>query len=183
MKTRDIKPSRQLIELVCFLRVTLLELTDVALLQSSRRSQQLFRDAADKAQSNRARGTTSLVHQAAKARAVLHDESKTWQARVIEAKELLAELAETAGGSFVSQVRRALAEDSQRVHACLAALKDLDFGGRDGDPVSSSGRRGQNCSAREPRKTSHSRMWAQPGMAWFETSTHARGTGPTRPAR
>lgn len=53
VKTRDIKPSRQLIELVCFLRVTLLELTDVALLQSSRRSQQLFREAADKAQSNR----------------------------------------------------------------------------------------------------------------------------------
>jgi hypothetical protein len=133
-KTRDIKPSRQLIELVCFLRVTLLELTDVALLQSSRRSQQLFREAADKAQSNRVRGTTSLVHQAAKARAVLHDEAKSWQARVIEARELLAELAETAGGSFVSQVRKALAEDSQRVHACLAALKDLDFGGRSGDP-------------------------------------------------
>jgi hypothetical protein len=31
VKTREIKPSRQLIELVCFLRVTLLELTDVAL--------------------------------------------------------------------------------------------------------------------------------------------------------
>ena len=45
VKTRDIKPSRQLIELVCFLRVTLLKLTDVALLQSSRRSQQLFREA------------------------------------------------------------------------------------------------------------------------------------------
>lgn len=134
VKTRDIKPSRQLIELVCFLRVTLLELTDVALLQSSRRSQQLFRGAADKAQSNRARGTIGLVHQAAKARSVLHDESKTWQARVIEARELLADLAETAGGSFVSQVRKALAEDSQRVHACLAALKDLEFGGREGDP-------------------------------------------------
>jgi TnpA family transposase len=133
-KTRDIKPSRQLIELVCFLLVTLLELTDVALLQSSRRSQQLFREAADKAQSNRVRGTTSLVHQAAKARAVLHDETKSWQARVIEARELLAELAETAGGSFVSQVRKALAEDSQRVHACLAALRDLDFGGRISDP-------------------------------------------------
>jgi hypothetical protein len=27
-----------------------------------------------------------------------------------------------------------LAEDSQRVRACLGALKDLDFGGRPGDP-------------------------------------------------
>jgi hypothetical protein len=68
------------------------------------------------------------------AKADFPDESKTWQARVIEARELLADLAETAGRSFVSQVRKALAEDSQRVHACLTALKDLDFGGRDGDP-------------------------------------------------
>jgi hypothetical protein len=111
---REIKPTRQLIELIYFLRVTLLELTDVALLQSSRRSQQLFREAADKAQSNRVRGTTSLIQQAAKARSVLHDESKTWQARVLEARELLAELGDAAGGSFVTLVRKALAEDSQR---------------------------------------------------------------------
>ncbi len=52
VNTRAIKPSRQLIELVRCLQVNLLELTDVALLQSSRRSQQLFREAADKAQSN-----------------------------------------------------------------------------------------------------------------------------------
>ena len=134
VKTREVKPTRQLIELVCFLRVTLLELTDVALLQSSRRSQQLFREAADKAQSNRVRGTTSLIQQAAKARSVLHDVSKTWQARVLEARELLAGLGEAASGSFVSLVRKALAEDSQRLHASLAALKDPDFGGRVGDP-------------------------------------------------
>lgn len=134
VKTREIKLTRQLIELVCFLRVTLLELTDVALLQSTRRSQQLFREAADKAQASRVRGTTGLIHQAAKARAVLHDESKTWQARVLEARELLAELKEAASGSFVALVRKALAEDNQRVHGCLTALKDLDFGGRAGDP-------------------------------------------------
>ena len=134
VKTREIKPSRQLIELVCFLRVTLLELTDVAIMQTSRRSQQLFREAADKAQSNRVRGTTGLIQQAAKARSVLHDETKTWQARVLEARELLAELGEAASGSFVSLVRKALAEDSQRVRACLGALKDLDLGGRPGDP-------------------------------------------------
>lgn len=40
VKTREIKASRQTIELVCFLRATLLELTDIALQQSSRRSQQ-----------------------------------------------------------------------------------------------------------------------------------------------
>ena len=133
VKTREIKPSRQLIELVCFLRVALLELTDVALLQSGRRSQQLFREAADKAQTKRVRGTAGLIQQAAKARTVLHDESKSWQARVLEARQLLAELGESTTGSFVSEVRKTLADDAQRVHACLASLKDLEFGGRAGD--------------------------------------------------
>ena len=47
---------------------------------------------------------------------------------------LLGGLGEAASGSFVSLVRKALAEDSQRVHASLAALADLDFGGCSGDP-------------------------------------------------
>jgi hypothetical protein len=134
VKTRQIKATRQTIELICFLRVTLLELTDIALLQSSRRSQQLFREAADRAQARRTRGTTALLQQAAKAKAILHDETRTWRDRVLEARQLLADLDQSAAGSFVSQVRTALAEDAQRVHACLAALKDLEFAGRDRDP-------------------------------------------------
>lgn len=42
-KNRELKESRQAIELVCFLHVSLLELTDIAVQQSLRRSQQLFR--------------------------------------------------------------------------------------------------------------------------------------------
>ena len=43
-KNRELRESRQAIELVCFLRVSLLELTDIAVQQSLRRSQQLFRE-------------------------------------------------------------------------------------------------------------------------------------------
>ncbi|MEJ8859190.1 hypothetical protein WKW79_31810 [Variovorax robiniae] len=43
-KNREFKMFRQMIELVCFLRVNLLELTDIAVQQSLRRSQQLFRE-------------------------------------------------------------------------------------------------------------------------------------------
>ncbi|MBS0454250.1 MAG: Tn3 family transposase [Proteobacteria bacterium] len=133
IKTREIKATRQTIELVCFLRATLLELTDVALQQSSRRSQQLFREAADRAQVGRTRNSAALLQQAIKAKAILHDETTSWQTRVLEARQILAGLGESATGSFVSQVRKALAEDAQRVHASLAALKDLDFNGCDGD--------------------------------------------------
>ncbi|MCC7360251.1 MAG: hypothetical protein IT317_12280 [Anaerolineales bacterium] len=54
-KNRELKDTTQAIELVCFLRMSLLELTDLAMLQASRRSQHLFREAAKKAQSTRGR--------------------------------------------------------------------------------------------------------------------------------
>lgn len=75
-----------------------------------------------------------LYHpQAAQASAILHDEARTWQDRVPQARQLLAEFGGVTTGSFVSQVRKALAQDVQRVHACLTSLKDLAFGGRKGD--------------------------------------------------
>ena len=43
-KTRELKESTQAIELVCFLRMTLLELIDLAIQQGARRSQQLLRE-------------------------------------------------------------------------------------------------------------------------------------------
>lgn len=46
---------------------------------------------------------------------------------------MLAEFGGVTTGSFVSQVRKALAQDVQRVHACLTSLKDLALGGRKGD--------------------------------------------------
>ncbi len=132
-KSRELKESTQTIELVCFLRISLLELSDVAMHQANRRSQQLFREAAQNARSSQTRSATSFVQRALKVKAVLHDGSKTWRDRVLEGQRLLADLTETSGASFVSHVRRALAEDSQRVHAFLAGVHDLDFGGRSDD--------------------------------------------------
>jgi len=43
--TLRIERDRQAIEIICFLRLTLLELTDAALQQANHRSQQLFREA------------------------------------------------------------------------------------------------------------------------------------------
>lgn len=132
-KTRELKESTQTIELVCFLRISLLELSDTAMHQSNRRSQQLFREAAQRARSSQARSATSFVQRALEVKAMLHDDSKTWRDRVLEGQRLLADLASTSDASFVSHVRQALADDSQRVHAFLAGMHDLNFGGRDND--------------------------------------------------
>jgi hypothetical protein len=132
-KSREIKDSTQTIELVCFLRISLLELTDLAMQQGSRRSQKLFRDAAEKAQSSRGRSESAARQQALKAREDLRDKSKTWRARCLEADQLLSELLDAPQGSFLSYVRRALSADHQRVKAFLGGMEGLEFGGQHDD--------------------------------------------------
>ena len=132
--TARIERQRQTVEIVCFLRVTLLELTDMALMQASRRSQDLFRRAADRVQKGRSRSSGAVLQQALRAKSVLHDEAKLWRDRVLEARALLADIGEAGAGTFASQVRRALAEDNRRVHAHLAGLRDIEFAGMTGDP-------------------------------------------------
>jgi len=127
--TLRIERVRQDLEIVCFLRVTLLELTDATLLQANRRSQQLFREAAQRVQARRSGHNASILQSAVKAKAILTDDTRDWRERVIEARAALADIEEATTGSFAAQVRRALAEDSRRVHACLAGLSDLDLAG------------------------------------------------------
>ena len=127
--TARIERQRQTVEITCFLRVTLLELTDMALMQASRRSQDLFRRAAERVQKGRSRGNGVMLQQALKAKAVLHEESKPWRDRVLEARALLDDIGEAGTNTFASQVRRALAEDNRRVHAHLAGLRDIEFAG------------------------------------------------------
>lgn len=131
--TLRIERNRQDLEIVCFLRVTLLELTDTTLLQANRRSQQLFREAAERVQARRSSHNASLVRSAVKAKAILADDARDWRERVLEARAALADIGDATVGSFAAQVRRALAEDSRRVHACLAGLRALDFAGKPED--------------------------------------------------
>jgi hypothetical protein len=81
--TARIERQRQTVEITCFLSVTLLELTDMALLQASRRSQDLFRRAAERVEKGRSRSGGAMLEQALKAKSVLHDESKPWRERVL----------------------------------------------------------------------------------------------------
>ncbi len=94
VKSRELKETRQTIELVCFLRITLLEFTDIAVYQQHRRSQDLFRGAATKAQEAHIRSDSSLREQASIARQILRDESKPWRTRCTEADQVLTDILE-----------------------------------------------------------------------------------------
>ena len=133
-KTRELKDTTQVIELICFLRMTLLELTDLAVHQGARRSQQLFRESAQKAKALLGRPDTKVREEVLKARAILNEEGKAWKTRCVEADQLLRELLETPQESFVSHVRLALTADHQRVKAFLNGIAALEFGGQSDDP-------------------------------------------------
>jgi hypothetical protein len=90
--TARIGRQRQTVEITCLLRVTLLELTDMALLQASRCSQDLFRRAAERVEKGRSRSSGVMLQQALKAKSVLHDESRPWRDRVLEACALLGDI-------------------------------------------------------------------------------------------
>jgi len=133
-KTKTLKKSTQALELVCFLRMSLLELTDIAMHQTSRRSQDLFRRAASTAQSTHTRSAMEDRQQALKAKAVLQDKSKSTNQRVDEALKHLAVVTDAAHSSFASHVRAALTGDHRRIHGLLSGLEGLEFGGRENDP-------------------------------------------------
>ena len=129
-KNRELKETRQEIELVCFLRVSLLELTDIAVQQNLRRSQDLFREAKQKVKTKREQSGAVARDQARLARDALRDPAKSYQDRCTEADRLLSEVLDTAPKSFASEVRKALSTDHQRVRAFLGGLQPLEFGGR-----------------------------------------------------
>jgi len=133
-KIKTLKESTQGLELVCFLRMSLLELTDTAIHQTSRRSQDLFRRAARTAQSTHTRSAMEDREQALKAKAVLQDKSKSAKQRVDEALKHLADVTDAAQSSFASHVRAALTGDNQRIQALLSGLEGLEFRGREDDP-------------------------------------------------
>ena len=64
-KNRELKETRQAIELICFLRVSLLELTDIAVQQNLRRSQDLFREATQKVRTKRERSDSAAARSGA----------------------------------------------------------------------------------------------------------------------
>jgi hypothetical protein len=74
-----------------------------------------------------------MLQHALQAKSVLHEESKPWRDRVLDARALLDEVGEAGNNTFASQVRRALAEDNRRVLTHLAGLRDIDFAGTVGD--------------------------------------------------
>ena len=132
-KTRELSESSQTIELVFFLRVTLLELTDAVIYQAGRRVSDFVRQAYDKTQAKQARSSVEYRERLLAIKSLVDDLGKPAEERLAAIGALVADMALPAATSHAANVRQVLTDDSQRVRALLHALQDLDFKARPSD--------------------------------------------------
>lgn len=125
--------STQILEMVCFLRVTLLELTDSVIYQAGRRVSDLVRQAYDKTQARQARSSVEYRDRLVFIKTLVDDTSRTVEERLASIGELVADVGQPSNNSHAASVRQMLTEEPTRVRALLSSLKDLDFQGRPND--------------------------------------------------
>jgi TnpA family transposase len=129
-ETKRLKPETQSIEVICFLRMTLLELTDVALYIAARRVCDLVRRASTKVQGKQTRGLTHYREKQEQIRQVLHEEGPDAEQKLEALKQLVPKDDVEPRYSRAALVRQALVEDNNRVQALLNGLTGLDLQGR-----------------------------------------------------
>ena len=119
----------QVLETVCFLRVTLLELTDTLMYMTGRRVNDLVRHAANRVTAKQARSAIEYRQQAEAMRQIIHDDDRSAEARIAALKELLPKDEKAQPNSHAALVRQSLADDATRVTALLNSFSDLDLKG------------------------------------------------------
>nr|WP_240746015.1 DUF4158 domain-containing protein [Cupriavidus oxalaticus] len=134
VKTRELKVSTRTLEVVFFLRVTLLELTDSLLYQIGRRVSDLVRHAYNKTTTKQARSAVEYRQQLVAIKALVRDNTRPAEARLAEIEALLGELQDKPPASHAASVRETLTDDNRRIRSLLAPLCELELSGRDAEP-------------------------------------------------
>ena len=119
----------QALETICFLRVTLLELTDTLMYMTGRRVNDLVRHASNRVTAKQARSAVEYRQQAEAMRQIIHDDDRSAEARIADLKELLPKDEKSQPNSHAALVRQSLADDATRVTALLNSFSDLDLKG------------------------------------------------------
>lgn len=138
-KVRELKESSRTIELIFFLRVTLLELTDALLYQTGRRVSDLVRQAYDRTTVRQARSAVEYRQQLVAIKALVQDSKRTAQERLDDISKLLEGLVDKPPASHAACVRETLTDDNHRIRNLLGPLRELGFVGREAEPGSARG--------------------------------------------
>lgn len=120
----------QRLEIVCFLRMVLLELTDSALFQTGRRVSDLLRQASERTRVRQVRRSGDYRSGLVKIKEHLDDASRTAEERLAAIRDIVTSLGDLSTNSVAAEVREVLVDDPARVDALLRAVGDLPFEGR-----------------------------------------------------
>lgn len=131
--SRRRKDDTQLLEVIFFLRMTLLELTDSALFQTGRRISDFARQAAGKTQSRQAERSGHYRESLVSIKDLIEDTTRTPEQRLTAIGEIVTALGDLAPNSHAAVVRETLSDDPVRIHSLLSAVSDLQFRGRPKD--------------------------------------------------
>lgn len=127
--SRRRRDDTQLLEVICFLRVTLLNLTDSVLMQTGRRISDFTRQAADKTQARQAVRSTGFRESLLGIKDILADHSRPPEERLAAIEAIVAALGDLNPNSHAAEVREVLTAEPSRVHTLLTAVSSLEFKG------------------------------------------------------
>ncbi|MGU2419716.1 Tn3 family transposase [Burkholderia cenocepacia] len=133
-KIRELKAATRTIELVFFLRVTLLELTDSLLYQTGRRVSDLVRQAYERTTTKQARSAVEYRQQLVAIKALVHDRKRPAHERLDDIAKLLEDLSDKPPATHAASVRETLTDDHHRIRNLLVPLRELEFAGREAEP-------------------------------------------------
>jgi len=119
----------QTVELVCFLKFTLWELTDEAIFRANRRTSDLVRQGAKRVETLQAQRTVAYRSSIESIRRLAIDDAKTIRERLAAIVVLTDEVLDQPQVSHARVVRETLIDKSDRVQSILASLQGLEIEG------------------------------------------------------
>lgn len=125
----------QILEVVCFLRVTLGELLDQLLQMASRRVMDVHRKAQKKSEDARKQTHRSALRLVREFKEILEDNSRPADERILALKQLIATFDAEVAASDAQHVRQALVEDTGMVRTLMHQVTRIDFNGKSNDPA------------------------------------------------
>ncbi|MBL8308795.1 MAG: Tn3 family transposase [Burkholderiales bacterium] len=125
----------QTLEVVCFLRATLLDLTDAALYMSGRRISDLYRQASSRVIAAEVKNARELRERERAVCDIVHADNQTAEQKIDALKQLFPEAKSSYALTHAAAVRRALAADSVRVSNLFGGIQTFELQGERNHPV------------------------------------------------
>lgn len=127
--TRRLSDDTQMLEVTCFLRVTLLDLTDTLMYLTGRRINDLHRHASGRVLSKQARTAVEYRQQRDEMRLIIHAEGTTSDEKIEALKKLIPNDESVAPIGHAALVRQSLIDDTTKVTSLLNVFADLEIKG------------------------------------------------------